>query len=123
MTQEELNLMETLNEKFQKECDHVAKVLTVLDDEYKYADSAWSLNHGTAQSHGDICSRGCYMETVYPEFDINLLTYTDEQLQEYIKQKQQEKDDEERRLKEDEEKREKQKDFQMFQHLKEKLGL
>jgi polysaccharide pyruvyl transferase WcaK-like protein len=63
------------------------------------------------------------METVYPEFDVDLLTYTDEQLQEYIRKKQQEKDEEERRLKEDEEKREKQRDFQMYQRLKEKLGL
>ena len=123
MTQEELNLMETLNEKFQKECDHVAKVLTVLDNEYNHADHAWSLNDGMAQSHGDIYSRGCFMETVYPEFDVDLLTYTDEQLQEYIRKKQQEKDEEERRLKEDEEKREKQRDFQMYQRLKEKLGL
>ena len=123
MTKEELNTMETLNKKFQKECSHVASYLTELDSDFNHAEHAWALDCGTAKNYGDIYSRGCYMETVNPEFDVDLLTYTDEQLQEYVKKKQQEKNEEEKREKEMQEKRQREKELTMYKHLKEKLGL
>ena len=133
MTKEEIKQYRELDEKFNKECNRVARYLVRFNYEYNYVTD-WEIyidhiKEATATSNGeeihgwgDCYSRGCYMgvENVY--FDAELLTYTDEELDNYVNDliKEKTKEEEEKKRKTEEEKRNK--ELATLKRLKEKYG-
>jgi len=122
MTKEEIKQYRELDEKFNKECNRVARHLVRFNYDYNYVTDWEIYDEEEIHGWGDCYSRGCYMgvENVY--FDAELLTYTDEELDNYVNDliNENAKKEEEKRRMTEEEKRNK--ELATLKRLKEKYG-
>lgn len=122
MTKEEVKTMVELNNKFLEDAERVGNKMRKYDSDYQYVD-IWRLEDESVIGEGDVYSRGCYMETVCPTFDVELLSYTDEELDAYVDKLIEEKKRKEEEKKKEAEKRQRENEIRMYNTLKEKLGL
>lgn len=77
---------------FQKRCEHIANIFAKYDCDYKNTNHDWELDYSDEEdvasqqififNEADIYVRGC-LGTVTVAFPIDLLSYTDEQIEEY----------------------------------------
>ena len=78
---------------FQKRCEHVANIFAKYDCDYKYTNHDWELDYNDEEdasnqqifisNEADIYARGCWVDTVTVSLPIEVLSYTDEQIEEY----------------------------------------
>lgn len=95
MNKEEIKLFEELYEKFQKRCKQVAKIFAKYNCDYKdeYIRNDWSLDYDksyinvSAYNEAKIFCYGCDVDTVSLHFPIELLSFTDDQIEQYAKDK------------------------------------
>ena len=122
MTKQELEQYGKLNEKFVSDCERVCKELSRYDGSYDFLDS-FILEDDEVYGHGhEWWSYGGHEE--HEEyFDAVLLTYSDEELREYVDKRIEEKNKREQEKKDIKEARERELDLKKYNELKEKLGL
>ena len=83
MTKEEFKQYSELQEKFAKDVDRVTNYLGKIDSDLNFTDYYY-LEDGTVHTFGEeTWSYGGY-DTHYGYFDAEMLTWTDEQLNEYV---------------------------------------
>ena len=90
---EELTNFAKKYDAFQKRCKHIANIFAKYDCDYKNTNHDWELDYNdeedvTSQhififNEADIFARGCWIDTVNLSFPIEVLSYTDEQIEEY----------------------------------------
>lgn len=122
MTKEEVKSLVDLHKKFDEDIQRVVSKMARYDGDYLDVENWW-INGDTVSGKGEVYARGCYLDTVYEDFDTELLSYTDEELDTYVDELIRERTEEEKKKKIEQEKAEKQRDLQKFNELKEKLGL
>lgn len=122
MTREEVNLLVNLHKKFDEDVERVASKMSLYDKDYLDVEHWW-IDEGSVCGRGEVYALNCHVDTVYVCFDIELLSYTDEELNVYVDELIRKKEEEEMEKKIKQEKDEKQRDFQLYNALKEKLGL
>lgn len=93
-TKEELINFAKQYDAFQKRCEHVANIFAKYDRDYKYPNHDWELDYSDKEdvanqqihifNEADIYESGEWIDTVTLSFPFNLLSYTDEQLKEYM---------------------------------------
>ena len=122
MTKEEVKSLVDLHKKFDEDVQRVVSKLALYDGDYLDVENWW-INGETVSGKGEVYALNCHVDTVYEDFDTELLSYTDEELDAYVDELIRERTEEEKRKKAEQEKAEKQRDLQKFNELKEKLGL
>lgn len=93
-TKEELINFAKQYDAFQKRCKHIASIFAKYDCDYKDTNHDWELDYNDEEdvanqqirifNEADIFARGCWIDTVTVSFPFDILSYTDEQLEEYI---------------------------------------
>ena len=78
---------------FQKRCEHIANIFAKYDCDYKNTNHDWELDYRHEEdvanqqififNEADIFARGCLVNTVSLSIPFELLSYTDEQIEEY----------------------------------------
>ena len=120
MTTEELTLYVALQEKFERSVDHVTTILSKIpqykEDFYTY-DKVWI--ETSDGDFGEVNTQGSdYYGGYRGHFDAEMLTWSDEKLEKYVKKlldKEKEKDEARKQKLEDAERKE-------YERLKEKFG-
>jgi hypothetical protein len=122
MTKEEFKQYSELQEKFAKDVFRVIGFLKEIDSDLKFVDIFQLLDFGSVETHGWEYGRYQYQEEHNGFFDAEMLTWTDEQLREYVDKKIKERElvaiekaELSKKQKEEEERRE-------YERLKEKFG-
>ena len=121
MTTEELTLYVALQEKFERSVDHVTTILSKIP-EYKHDfytyDKMW-LDTCEGGDFGEVNTEGCdYYSEYHGRFDAEMLTWSDEKLNKYVKDildKEKKSEEERKRKKEEAERKE-------YERLKQKFG-
>lgn len=129
MTQEELNKFSELNEKFDQDCYRVSNILRNLK-QYKgsegkditYAENFTLYGDDVEWSGDEYWNYGGH-EYHSGSFPKEFLTMSDKELESIVAKKNEEYEKELEAKKAEQEKAEKQRDFQMYNELKTKLGL
>ena len=95
-TKEDLISFAKQYDVFQKRCKHVASIFSKYDSNYKdvWVNHDWELDYDDEKdvtdqhififNETDIYSRGVRYETTTVSFPLDLLSYTDEQIEEYV---------------------------------------
>lgn len=122
MTKEEVKTLVSLHKKFDEDVKRVASKMALYDEDYSDVEDWW-IDGETVHGKGEVYARNCHVDTVYEWFDIELLSYTDEELDAYVDELIRKKTEKEKEKKAEQERLEKQRDFQMYNELKTKLGL
>lgn len=120
MTKEELTLYVALQEKFERSVDHVTTILSKIpkyrEDFYRY-DKVWI--DTTEGDFGEVHTEGWdYCAEYSGHFDAEMLTWSDEKLEKYVKgllDKEKKIEEERKQILEDAERKE-------YERLKEKFG-
>ena len=120
MTTEELTLYVTLQEKFECSVDHVTTILSKIpkykEDFYTY-DKVWL--ETSEGDFGEVHTQGSdYYGGYRGHFDAEMLTWSDEKLEKYVKKlldKEKKSEEEKMRKKEEAERKE-------YERLKQKFG-
>lgn len=120
MTTEELTLYVALQEKFERSVDHVTTILSKIpkyrEDFYRY-DKVWiDTSEGDL---GEVHTEGWdYLDEYSGHFDAEMLTWSDEKLEKYVKEilDKEKKSEEERKQKIEENERKE------YERLKQKFG-
>ena len=122
MTKEEFKQYSELQEKFAKDVARVIGFLKEIDEDLKFVNEFQLLDGGSVQTHGWEYWKYQGSEEHYGYFDGEMLTWTDDQLREYVNKKIKERELESiakvelsKKQKEEEERRE-------YERLKEKYG-
>ena len=122
MTKEEFKQYSELQEKFAMDVFRVIGFLKEIDPDLKYVSEFQLLDGGSIQTHGWEYGMYQYSEEHYGFFDSETLTWSDEQLREYVDEKIKEREvaaiakaELSKKQKEEEERRE-------YERLKEKFG-
>lgn len=78
---------------FQKRCKHIASIFAKYDCDYKNTNHNWELDYSDEKdvanqqififNEADIFARDCWIGTVSLSIPFELLSYTDEQIEEY----------------------------------------
>ena len=121
MTTEELTLYVALQEKFERSVDHVTAILSEIPkykhDFYAY-DKVW-LDTCEGGDFGEVHTEGCdYYAEYSGHFDAEMLTWSDEKLEKYVKNilDKEKKSEEEIKQKQEEAERKE------YERLKQKYG-
>lgn len=127
MTKEELNTLITLNEKFLANAERVASILDKVKDfhdecsDIHYADT-FRLEDNSVWWEGDESWYYGGHEHHSGEFDVELLSMTDEELNSMVDKLNKEYDERELKKQKEKEEAEKKKEFEQYMKLKEKFG-
>ena len=121
MTTEELKLYVELQEKFERSVNHVTEILSEFPkykrDFYTY-DKVW-LDTCKGGDFGEVLTEGCdYYEEYHGHFDAEMLTWSDEKLEKYVKDLL----DKEKKSEEEKWKIEEEKERKEYERLKQKFG-
>ena len=121
MTQEEFKQYSELHEKFAKDVFRVASFLKEIDEDLNFV-SEFQLEDGSVKTHGWEYWAFQGSEEHYGYFDADMLTWTDEELQNYVDQIK--KGKEEERIREEIEKARKKEEEErsLWEKLNEKFG-
>jgi hypothetical protein len=121
MTTEELTLYVALQEKFERSVDHLTAILSEIPkykhDFYAY-DKVW-LDTCEGGDFGEVHTEGCdYYAEYSGHFDAEMLTWSDEKLEKYVKNilDKEKKSEEEIKQKQEEAERKE------YERLKQKFG-
>ena len=87
MTKEEFKQYSELQEKFDKDVERVVGFLKEIDVNMKFVDDFQLIDTNQVQTHGWEYWKFQGSEEHYGYFDAEMLTWTDEQLQEYVDKK------------------------------------
>ena len=79
MTQEEVKTLIGLHKKFDEDVKRVASKMALYDEDYSDVEDWW-IDGETVHGKGEVYARNCHVDTVYEWFDVELLSYTDEEL-------------------------------------------
>lgn len=120
MTKEELTLYVSLQEKFERSVDHVTTILSKIP---KYKEDFYTYNRVWIETSegdfGEVNTEGSdYYSAYHGRFDAEMLTWSDEKLEKYVKDildKDKKSEEEKIRKKEEAERRE-------YERLKQKYG-
>ena len=119
MTKEEFKQYSELQEKFAKDVDRVTNYLGKIDSDLNFTDYYY-LEDGTVYTFGEeTWSYGGY-EKHYSDFDAEMLTWTDEQLNDYVNNILAERESEAKRKADAIAKEKEEKERQEYERLKEK---
>ena len=124
MTTDELTLYVALQEKFERSVDHVTTILSKIpkykEDFYRY-DKVW-LDTGECGDFGEVHTEGWdYLARYDGHFDAEMLTWSDEKLEKYIKElldKEKKYEEERKQKQEDAERKEYERLKQKFENPK-----
>ena len=121
MTQEEFKQYSELHEKFAKDVFRVVSFLKEIDEDLNFV-SEFQLEDGSVKTHGWEYWAFQGSEEHYGYFDADMLTWTDEELQNYVDQIK--KGKEEERIREEIEKARKKEEEErsLWEKLNEKFG-
>lgn len=123
MTKEELKLYSELQEKFAADVSRVKDFLKEIDEDFEYVDMFYLRDDGMVETHGTMYDgRYQYSEEHYGSFDLEMLTWTNEELRKYVDQVK--KGKEEERVREEIEKARKKEEEErsLWEKLNEKFG-
>ena len=87
MTKEEFKQYSELQEKFANDVSRVISFLKEIDSDLKFVDRFQLLDCGSVETHGWEYGSYQYQEEHNSFFDAEMLTWTDEQLREYVDKK------------------------------------
>ena len=121
MTKEEFKQYSELQEKFAKDVFRVIGFLKEIDSDLKFVDR-FQLNDESVETHGWEYGMYQYSEEHYGVFDADMLTWSDEQLREYVDKKIKEREIAAIAKAELTKKQKEEKERQEYEQIKEKYG-
>lgn len=121
MTKEEFKQYSELQEKFAEDVFRVVGFLKEIDTELLFV-SEFQLNGGAVETHGWEHGMYQYHEEHYGVFDGEMLTWTDDDLREYVDQIKRGKEEERVRAEIEKARKKEEKERQEYERLKAKYG-
>lgn len=122
MTREEFKQYSELQEKFAKDVFRVVSFLKEIDEDLKFVSEFQLLDDGSIQTHGWEYWAFQGSEEHYGFFDSEMLTWTDEQLREYVEQIKKGKEEERVREEIEKAKKKEEEERKIWERLNEKFG-
>lgn len=122
MTKEELKQYSELQEKFAKDVLHVASFLKEIDPDLNFVDEFQLLKDYSVQTHGWEYGMYQYPEEHYGFFDSEMLTWTDDELEEYVAKKKKEVEKERLEKEREQQKKKDEEELKTWERLKKKFG-
>lgn len=122
MTKEEFKQYSELQEKFVNDVSRVIGFLKEIDSDLKFVDRFQLLDCGSVETHGWEYGKYQYSEEHYGVFDADMLTWSDEQLREYVDEKIKEREIAAIAKAELSKKQKEERERQEYERLKEKYG-
>lgn len=122
MTKEEFNQYSELQEKFAKDVWRVVSFLKEIDEDLNYVSEFQLLDGVSVQTHGWENGMYQYHEEHYGFFDAEMLTWTDDELREYVEQIKKGKEEERVREEIEKARKKEEKERREYERLKEKYG-
>lgn len=117
---EDVNILNQLNVKFLQDADRVSSFMSLYDDDYLHIDY-WRIEDGTVYGYGNL---GCNeYNPIYVSFDTELLSYSDDELRDYVDSLIEKRNKAKQKQAEENEKFQKLKDMAEFIRIKEKYNL
>ena len=121
MTKEEFKQYSELQEKFAKDVWRVISFLKEIDADLNFV-SEFQLIDGSVKTHGWEYGTYQYQEEHYSFFDSEMLTWSDDELKNYVEQIKKGKEEERVREEIEKAKKKEEKERQEYERLKEKYG-